>query len=444
MPKLEHTFRAGDDGASTADPLALVRLVLDAIDGALAGNHDPVDAVGMSCFWHAIAGVDELGRPVTRLLTWADSRARPAAERLRERLDPEAYRLRTGAPLHSSFWPAKLELLGPRLAARWEGPAETLYRHLFGVARASTSMAAGTGLLDTRSGAWDALTLEALDLDPSRLPELSDAPLGPLPGRWARRWPALRRAAWYPALGDGVCANLGSGCVGPDVLALSIGTSAALRALVPMPVGLEVPRGLFAYPLDAPGPGSRRLVGAALSSGGNLRKWGKRVLADVDLDQVARGPAGLHGLTLLPFLAGDRSPDWSSRAEGSLHGLTLATTAEDLARVLLEAVALGIARVRPLLEPVAPGARIVVSGGGAGRYGQMVADALGEPVWRSSIVEASLAGAAAHALERLGRPVVGRLPRSRPLEPEPAAHARYQEALARHDELLARVWPAGA
>lgn len=435
--RLVHGFRVSRAGAATAGVRALVRLVLAAVDGALEGNREPVAAVGISWFWHGLLGTDAAGRPVTPVLTWADTRAAEAVPRLAARLDPEAYRRRTGAFLHASFWPAKLELLGVGSAARWEGPAEALARELFGVARVGTSMAAGTGLLDSERGSWDATTIEALALDPSRLPQLSDEPLGPLPARWARRWPSLRRALWYPALGDGACANLGSGCLGPGLAAVSLGTSAAMRVLAPF--GPAAPPGLFAYALDPPAPGARRLVGGATSAGGNLWAWTRAQLREVDARAVDRMAPDAHGLTVLPYLAGDRAPAWSLRRSGVVHGLTLATTAEDLARALLEAVALGLARVRPALVGAFPGSRLVVSGGASSRAARLVADALGEPVWRSPVVEASLSGAAVHALERLGRPARALALRGQPLEPDAEAHSRYLSALKRQDDLLTRL-----
>ena len=48
---------------------------------------------------------------------------------------------------------------------------------------------------------------------------------------FARRWPALARVPWIPAVGDGVCSNVGAGAVRPDTAALMVGTSGALRVV---------------------------------------------------------------------------------------------------------------------------------------------------------------------------------------------------------------------
>src|SRR5207249_4659113 len=80
----------------------------------------------------------------------------------------------------------------------------------------------------------------------------------------AGRLPALTQVPWIPAVGDGACSNLGSGCLGPEKAALMVGTSGALRVVSadahPVP-----PEGLWCYRVDA----RRALVGGALSNGGN-------------------------------------------------------------------------------------------------------------------------------------------------------------------------------
>ena len=65
---------------------------------------------------------------------------------------------RTGAPLHSAFFPAKLPGFAtarPEIFARaatWCGFAEYLLARLTGRLKASLSMASGTGLLDQARG----------------------------------------------------------------------------------------------------------------------------------------------------------------------------------------------------------------------------------------------------------------------------------------------------
>src|SRR5205823_10986294 len=108
-------------------------------------------------------------------------------------------------------------------------------------------------------------------------------------------------------------------------------------------------------------------------------------LGDDDLEAaLARLPADGHGLTVLPHLAGERAPGWRGDRTGAIAGLRLDTTALEIARAALEAVALRLALVYALLAPrAAPGHAIVASGAGLARprvRTQILADPLGRPV----------------------------------------------------------------
>ena len=315
--------------------------------------------------------------------------------------------------MHSTFYPAKLTWMRearPDVFARvktWCGFAEYLLLRLTGRLRASVSMASGTGLLDQRTGAWDTAMLDACGIGPGRLPPIDDAPLIGLAPEWRARWPALAEAPWLPAAGDGACSNLGTDCSGPDRIALNVGTSAALRLVTPAPEA--VPWGLWHYRVDA----RRHLIGGATSEGGNVLAWARRTLAlpgdDAALDAALAAVApDSHGLTALPFLAGERSPGWRGDARAAVAGISLATTAPQILRALVEAVAYRLAAVYDLLAPVAsPGHAVIASGGALGHsrvFTQILADALGVPIELREGTEASSRGAALLALGALGRP----------------------------------------
>ena len=111
-------------------------------------------------------------------------------------------------------------------------------------------MASATGLFDQRALAWDPETLAAAGIDERQLFPLCDRGDGRrgLRAPWARRWPALAGATWFPALGDGATSTVGSDCLDPTRIALNVGTSAAMRFVAEEP--LAAPRGLWSYRVD--------------------------------------------------------------------------------------------------------------------------------------------------------------------------------------------------
>jgi len=368
-----------------SDPDEIVRLVREAI----AGRDEDVDAVGASCFGHSLLAIDGEGRPLTPILGWRDTRSASAADWLARRLDEEEVQARTGCHIHTSFWPAKLAWLAEaepetfRRASHFVSFCDYLYAQLHDCEPAcSTSIASGTGLLDL-SGGWDEELLDVLGLEAERLPRISEEPIGD----------------WFPAWLDGCCSNLGAGCTGRKRAALMVGTSGAMRILYETERPQPRP-GLFLYRLD-----KRRVVeGGALSDGGNLSGWLDNTLADGSGSLADRDPDS-HGLTFLTLLGGERSTGWNPFAKGAIAGLTFDTTPLDLRQAALEGVAFRFAEVADLLPTVE---ELVATGGALladPDWIQIMADALARPVTASGVKEASLRGAAALVLERLGETV---------------------------------------
>jgi gluconokinase len=411
----EHRVRYETEPGGELDPV-VVRDAAAAVEQAAGAAG--ADAVGTSCFWHSLLALDAAGRPLTPVLTWRDVRSAPQARALAARLDAGAVRRRTGAPLHASFWPAKLAWLVEqrpdvvRRAARFVSFADWLLLERTGELRTSVSMASATGLY--ADGGWDAELLDVLGVAPELLPPIDDEPV----------------AGRYPALGDGACSNLGAGCTAAGRAALNLGTSAALRLV---DRSHEPPPGLFRYRIDA----ERPLVGGAVSAGAGLLRWLSRTLRVEPGTRVADRPPAGHGLVFLPHLAGERSPGWDDDARGAVSGLAFDTTPVDILQAGVEGLALELRRIADLL----PRLDEIVVGGGVARDGdvvQVIADVLERPLHVAADHEASLRGAAVAVLERLGHdpppPAVSRIVEARKERAE-----AYRSAMGRHLRLMRGV-----
>ena len=405
-------WRASAGGAMEADADAFFAACVGVIDAGVAAARKAgitVEAVGGATLWHGLVGLADDGAAVTPLYGWGDTRARDDAAALSARLDPAAYHRRTGCFVHELYPAARLVWLRrtagdsfPRVAA-WGSVGELLAMRLFGARRTSVSMASGTGMLDVGRCAWDAETLEAVGVGADRLPEVSDEPMAGLVSGYARRWPELAEVPWFPALGDGACASLGSGACGAR-LAITVGTSAAVRALRE-DAAAAVPEGLWCYRLDA----RRTVAGRALSNAGSAFAWLRRTLAlppEGELEAaLAAEPPGAHHLTVVPDLLGERPP-LSGAPGASVEGLTLETTPVRIARAWMEAVAGRIADAARAVEAEAGPAAEIVAGGGAlhasPTWARMIARALGRRMVLTAEAELTVRGAALVVLERIG------------------------------------------
>ncbi len=400
-----------DDGAAELDPATLQDHLLHCVEATLTrAGGKTVNAVGVSSFWHSLIGTDAHGRAITPIYTWADSRCRDDAARLRTEMSERDYHKQTGCMLRASFWPAKLRWLArtkPRVfrqKARWQSPADWLAGQYCedGADACAYGMATGTGLFNPRTLRWEPALAERCGLQRAQLCPLSEESLR-LNGAMRKRFPALADARWWPAIGDGAASNLGSGATRPGRAAVNIGTSAAFRV---MREGRDAnsPFGLFCYRVDA----SRYVVGGAVSNAGNLRAWCRRELnlprdeKKLD-DALSQRPGPLTSLVTLPFWSAERAPTWCEELAGVLSGLQQNTTALDILQATTEAVYHRLALIADLSLGQSP-AKIIVSGGVLKSTGllQRLADVLGREVYASREPEASLRGAAVYALEKIG------------------------------------------
>lgn len=457
-------------GEVTVDADMLADVVCEAIDEALTAVGDRagrIVGVATDTFWHSLIAVDASDRPLTPVITWADTRARDASSALRRQFGAAAIHQRTGAPLHTSYWPARMRWLAdtqPEIltnAANFLSFGEYLHRRVLGRSVCSLCMASATGLFATQARTWDLDLARALGVRPEQLPPLGDLrdALHGLTPDFASRWPALRDTPWFPAIGDGAAANVGSGCAGQGRVALTVGTSSAVRVLTPAR-GVVPPDGLWLYLLDA----NRAVLGGALSEGGNVLAWLEQTLRMEDLASAEKLAATLapdgHGLTILPFIAGERSLGWHGEARGTIAGVSVHTAPAEVLRAALEALAYRIAAVYERLEDSlksqpavteASAARdegnagVVGSGGallGSPLFQQIVADSLGAPLYPSRDSEASARGAALLALEALGlianiADVAPRLETA--IQPDATRTALYRSAMRRQEDLYRRL-----
>lgn len=461
--QIHYVFAMTSDGGVEMPADELLRHVGECLDAGLAQAKNyaaQIKVVGISCFWHALLGLDKDGKPLTPLYNWADSRAGQAANLLRNRFDVRAVHARTGCILHPSYYPAKIQWLrqtSPEVCkqvAAWVSPGEYFFRQWFGetARQVSVSMASGTGLYNQKSKQWDAETLQEIDLPIESLaPIAAEKEMAQgLTKPFADRWPALKDVPFFFPIGDGACGNIGSGCALPDRFAINVGTSGAIRAVwhenaddAPQ---MDTPFGLWRYRVDA----NRPIMGAAFSDGGNVYAFWNNLLKlppqeELETRLSALEP-GVNKLVFLPFLGGERSLGWHSDARAALLGMNLGTDAVAILHAALEAVALRFTLAAQRLKSIFPQSKQVIASGGAlaksSYWAQTFADCMGQPLILAEEPEASSRGAALLAMEAAGlipdaAQVTARLGRA--YEPNPVFTERYAEMLATQQDYYAKI-----
>ncbi len=422
LVSVSHQQRTAADGTHEEDAEEIQRSTEVAIDRVLdlAGDDgDQIAGVGFDAMASTILGVDERHNPVTPVYTYADTRTAKDVDALQVVVDVAAAYQRTGVMQHTSYVPGRVMWLRRTAPAtferiaRWTDVSTFIFTRWFGSTDvpASYSVSAWSGLVNRHELDWDVGMLDAVGIDRSNLPRLdpySEGQVGLCPV-YSVRWPQLADVPFYLAVGDGAAVNIGSGCTDRRNIALTVGTTAAMRLVVDhtgdaaAPV---VPKGLWGYILR----GDRTLLGGAFSEGGNVVEWALGSLNLPPLEMLNEAlvdvvPDG-HGLTVLPFIAGERAVGWSTNASGVIHGVRVSTSGLDILQALMESVAYRFSLVADLLEGEMEDDRIFIAGGGAMTNSpwwlQTMADVLGGEVHVPSEEQATSRGAAILALSALG------------------------------------------
>ncbi|KAG7386301.1 hypothetical protein PHYPSEUDO_000429 [Phytophthora pseudosyringae] len=429
--------------------------------------------VGFSTFAMNVLGVDAKGNIATPVFTYAGRRKATAAwakelqETLAARGELEEAHNRTGTVVHPAYAPAtflrlhdeepalvervaKWQSLSGYLIGKWTTAAQQ-----DGCLPISFSEASWMGLLDFRRSQWDARLLELVGMDSSKMPPVADSsvPFSGLNATFARRWPELKGVPFFLGVSDGAAANIGSKCLDASRIAVTIGTSAALRVVLSADAmkNAKVPKGLWCYRIGK----DHVLLGGALSDGGSVYKFFRESirLSDEDLtSQLEKLAPTKHGLTVLPFLSGERAPGWLENATCTISGINKWTTPIEFLRAGMESIALRIGVLFSLLAFSADlDATVVVSGTALTAspvWRQMIADCLGKKlILEASAVETTSRGLAVligtylglHSLQESGS-----FPKETThleySQPDATAHAAYLEARHEQESLYRKLY----
>jgi gluconokinase len=412
-------------GMAEQEPQRIVDAVFDAIGGAVhaaAAAPEDIALVSFSAAMHSLIALDSNGELLTNSITWADNRASEWAARIRDEHDGHAIYLRTGTPIHPMSPLCKLMWLRhahPDVfgrAARFAGIKEYLFHRLFGRWLVDHSIASATGLFNLRQLDWDAGALALVGVTPEQLSQLVPTThcVQGLPSDLAQRLGLAPDTPFVIGANDGVLSNLGVNAIQRGQVAVTVGTSGAVRSVVDQPVTDPAGR-TFCYALTE----QHWVIGGPVNNGGNVLQWVREQLArgaaeraeqmGIDpydaLTYIAEGvPPGAEGLLFHPYLAGERAPLWNADLRGSFFGLAMHHRKEHMIRAALEGVMFNLYSILPAVEDlIGPATRIMATGGFAhsALWRQIMADIFDREVVVPASIESSCLGAAVLGLYAL-------------------------------------------
>ena len=408
-----HELISGPNGRREQDTRQWTQAFETATTSALAQagvDGSGILGIGISGQQHGLVTLDANGEVLRPAKLWCDTESTAENQRLLDWMGGERGSLeRLGIAIAPGYTLSKLLWMKEQHPALFARLAHILLPHdylnywLTGRFCSEYGDASGSGYFDVRERRWDLELLQHIDPDGrlvAALPELieSHQPVGRLRPELAARLGLNPLALVASGGGDNMMGAIGTGNIEPGAITMSLGTSGTLYA--------------YAHePRVSPEPAVATFCS---SSGGWLplictmnltnANGAIRELLQLDLEQfnglVAQAPIGSQGITMLPFLNGERVPALP-HATASLHGLTSDNlNRANLCRAVLEGVSFGLRYGLDLLRDSGiRSERIRLIGGGAKNrlWRQIISDIMATPVICTEHSEAAALGAAIQA-----------------------------------------------
>jgi len=458
-----------EEGAMEQDPavwIAAVESTITQVLQKLGARCKEIAGIGVSGQQHGLVLLDAGDRVVRPAKLWCDTSTTAQCAELTASLGGEAAVITlTGNAMLPGYTAPKILWVRQNEPQNWEKSVSVLLPHdyinwwLTGEKSMEFGDASGTALLDVRSRTWSQPVINAVAPNlAAKLPPLrpSSEPAGTLRPELVAQWDLPSGVTVSSGGGDNMMGAIGTGNVQPGVMTASLGTSGTLYAFSNTPV--VDPKGEIAAFCDSTG----HWMPLACTMNVTLVTELTRKLFDgwnhdrYDVE-AATVPAGSDGLLLLPYLAGERTPNLP-RGSGVLHGLTTRNlTPAHLARAAMEGVTLGLAYGLSRFQDLGVNpSEIRLTGGGSQSsfWRQLCADVFGVPTVCLSSSEGAALGAALQAAWSAGKDHsmeslhtlsdrLVKLDESTRCSPDSKNVAIYQELLSRANKLRNTLSAAG-
>jgi D-xylulose kinase len=367
---------------------ALDKVILEVVARVDASR---VRGIGVSGQQHGFVPLDAAGEVIRPAKLWCDTSTVKECELLTRKIGgPKAAIKKAGLMFLPGFTAPKILWLKRNEPHHYKRlrhvllPHDYLNFHLTGNYFMEHGDASGTALMDVRKRTWSKPVIDAIDKNLADwLPALSssDQAAGTLRPELAAKYGLSCDVVVSAGGGDNMMGAIGTGNVTPGVVTASFGTSGTIYAFASKPV------------VDPDG----EIAAFCSSTGGwmpllctmNVTTVTEQLRALFGMDHaaltaaVASAPAGAGGLLLLPYLAGERTPNVPD-GSGVFLGLNNKTfNPAHMARAAMEGVTMGMNYgLRRLAGLGVKAKEIRVTGGGAksGVWCQIMADIFGVPV----------------------------------------------------------------
>lgn len=289
-----------------------------------------------SSVMHSIMAVDKKGKKLSNLIIWADSRGEKYRDQLGENYDSDLFYSRTGCPLHSSYWPAKIRWLQENISAKidkYVSIKEYIIFRLSGEWKTDYALVSTSGIFNSVKKEYDKKILKILALSKNDLAAVYS-------GHHIFEF-KIKGRELKGILGstDGALANLGAGSINKSKIVLTAGSSSAVRytssEYTPDPEGRA-----WNYFIDQ----DLYIIGEATNGAGVVFDWFKKMFSYADIKKFSREnlnqiPYQGNEIIYIPTMMGERAPSYNEKTRGLFYGLSLNHSREDIVLAVYEGIA---------------------------------------------------------------------------------------------------------
>jgi gluconokinase len=399
-------------GFHELDPSTLLQAVINTLKEVLGKTKstEGLSGISFSCAMHSLIAVDKNDLPLTNAITWADTRSKNSAAKIKNTAAGNRIYEHTGTPIHSMsplckiIWLKENEPEVFSSTKKFIGIKEYIWFQFFGKYEIDYSIASATGLFDIYNFNWFDESLALANINASHLSESKPATYFQtvINEKFKTELNLFDNIPFIIGASDGCLANLGSNAVNEGDASLTIGTSAALRMMSVKPKH-DLKQRIFNYILTE----DMYVSGGAVNNGAVVLQWfvenfinkssGTSKNFSEIIDEAKIISAGSDGLLFLPYLLGERAPIWNEDARGVFFGINTKHAQQHFTRSVIEGISFSLLQVGVSLEEaIGTINNIYVSGGfiQSEFWLQMIADVFNKKVFVTNSADASAIGAA--------------------------------------------------
>lgn len=350
------------------------------------------------------------GKPLHKAIVWQDRRTSTMCDRLQAAGKATEIQQKTGLVLDAYFSATKLTWLIDWVKehqpdTNWDNVmAGTIDSwalwNLTGrkVHGTDVSNASRTMLMNLDTGDWDKSLLELFSIPQQIMPKIQ-----PSMGTFGSTDPSLLgvEIPITAIFGDQQASLFAHGCDRPGLLKCTYGTGCFLVAQTGTKVTRSQNQLLSTVAWSTKSQTNYALEGAIFTTGASIQ-WlrdGLQLIKDAaETEDLCNQVNSTNGVYFVPALSGLGAPHWDMNARGAFLGITGGVKREHIVRSVLEAIAYQVKEVvdavnKDSAEPVS----LLKIDGGAAKNNflmQFQADALGVPLERPVVLDATAQGAA--------------------------------------------------